>query len=47
MKGNSWFVGVNIPGKKRAFLLYANSAPNYRLKLAEVASNDYEGFVIE
>jgi cation diffusion facilitator CzcD-associated flavoprotein CzcO len=47
MKGNSWFVGVNIPGKKRAFLLYANSAPNYRLKLAEVASNSYEGFLLE
>ena len=47
MKGNSWFVGANIPGKKRAFLLYANSAPNYRLKLAEVAANGYEGFILE
>ena len=24
----SWFMGSNIPGKKRALLLYANSAPN-------------------
>ena len=24
---DSWFMGANIPGKKRAILLYANSAP--------------------
>ncbi len=41
---NSWFVGANIPGKKRAFLLYANSAPNYRKKCEEVAAKGYEGF---
>ena len=47
MKGNSWFVGANIPGKKRAFLLYANTAPNYRKKCAEVAANGYEGFRLD
>ncbi len=41
---DSWFVGANIPGKKRAYLLYANSAPAYRRKCAEVAARDYEGF---
>jgi cation diffusion facilitator CzcD-associated flavoprotein CzcO len=46
LKGNSWFVGANIPGKKRAFLLYANTAPNYRKKCAEVAANGYEGFML-
>jgi len=45
-KGNSWFIGANIPGKKRVFLLYANTAPNYRKKCAEVAANDYEGFTL-
>ena len=44
---DSWFVGANIPGKKRAFLLYANTAPAYRKKCAEVAANGYEGFVIQ
>jgi cation diffusion facilitator CzcD-associated flavoprotein CzcO len=46
LKGNSWFIGANIPGKKRAFLLYANTAPNYRKKCAEVAASGYEGFML-
>lgn len=46
-KGNSWFVGANIPGKKRVFLLYANTAPAYRQKCAEVAANGYEGFQLQ
>lgn len=43
---NSWFVGANIPGKKRVFLLYANTAPAYRQKCAEVAAHGYEGFLL-
>jgi cation diffusion facilitator CzcD-associated flavoprotein CzcO len=43
----SWFMGSNIPGKKRTLLLYADSAPNYRAKCAEVAAKGYEGFVLE
>ncbi len=46
-QANSWFVGANIPGKKRAFLLYANTAPAYREKCAEVAAKGYEGFVLQ
>ena len=46
-EANSWFVGANIPGKKRAFLLYANTAPAYREKCAEVAAKGYEGFVLQ
>ena len=41
---NSWFMGANIPGKKRAILLYANTAPAYRQKCDDVAANGYEGF---
>jgi len=40
----SWFMGSNIPGKKRALVLYANTAPNYRKKVQEVAASGYEGF---
>jgi cation diffusion facilitator CzcD-associated flavoprotein CzcO len=40
----SWFVGDNIPGKAHAVLLYANTAPAYRAKLAETAAKGYEGF---
>lgn len=43
---DSWFMGANIPGKKRAVLLYANSAREYRKKVAEVAASGYEGFVL-
>ncbi len=43
---NSWFMGANIPGKKRAILLYANTAPAYRQKCDEVAASGYEGFVL-
>jgi cation diffusion facilitator CzcD-associated flavoprotein CzcO len=44
VEANSWFVGANIPGKARAILLYANPAPKFREKCAEVAANNYEGF---
>jgi hypothetical protein len=43
----SWFVGANIPGKARAILLYANTAPAYRAKCADVAANGYEGFLLQ
>src|SRR6266849_5233909 len=43
----SWFMGSNIPGKKRALLLYANTAPAYRAKCTEVATKGYEGFDLE
>ena len=45
--GNSWFVGANIPGKKRVFLLYANTVPAYRQRCAEVAAKGYEGCVLQ
>ena len=40
---DSWFMGSNIPGKKRVLVLYSNSAPAYRAKCEEVAANAYEG----
>ena len=43
-EADSWFWGANIPGKKRVFLIYANTAPEYRKKCDEVAANGYEGF---
>ncbi len=43
----SWFMGSNIPGKKRAILLYANTAPAYRQKCEEVAAKGYEGFALQ
>ncbi len=43
---DSWFMGSNVPGKKRTFLFYAGGAPVFREKIAEVAARDYQGFVM-
>jgi hypothetical protein len=39
-------MGSNIPGKKRAILLYANTAAAYRKECLEAAANGYEGFIL-
>ena len=44
---NSWYVGANIPGKPRVFMPYVGGVTRYKEKCDEVASNGYEGFVIE
>ncbi|MFP6682187.1 MAG: NAD(P)/FAD-dependent oxidoreductase [Gammaproteobacteria bacterium] len=44
---DSWFMGANIPGKKRVFLNYFGGIPYFREKIAEVAANGYEGFVLD
>jgi cyclohexanone monooxygenase len=44
---NSWFMGSNIPGKKRAILPYANSAATYRKEWQEAAAKGYKGFVLQ
>ena len=43
---DSWFVGANIPGKKRTFLMYAGGSPAYREKCGDVAAKGYEGFTL-
>ena len=45
-KTDSWFMGTNVPGKKRTFLFYAGGAPAFRNKCADVAAKGYEGFVL-
>ncbi len=42
----SWFMGANIPGKKRGFLLYAGGLPTFCRKCAEVAAAGYAGFTL-
>lgn len=44
--GNSWYQGANVPGKPRVFMCYLGGVPGYAAKLAEVAANGYEGFVL-
>jgi cation diffusion facilitator CzcD-associated flavoprotein CzcO len=47
-KVDNWFMGVNInmPEKKRGFLLYAGGIQSYRDKLDQVVKNNYEGFTL-
>jgi cation diffusion facilitator CzcD-associated flavoprotein CzcO len=41
-----WVEGTNIPGKKRTYLFYLNSAPIYRKECADVAAKGYQGFLL-
>ena len=43
---DSWWVGANIPGKKRFLYPYIGGLDNYRMKCDEVAAKSYEGFVL-
>ncbi len=43
----SWFMGANIPGKKRTFLMYAGGSPLYREKCEQVVADGYDGFTLD
>ncbi|MEM9563113.1 MAG: NAD(P)/FAD-dependent oxidoreductase [Actinomycetota bacterium] len=43
-KADSWYMGANVPGKRRQLLNYPSS-DGYLSRLARCAENDYEGFV--
>ena len=44
MKGNSWYLGANVPGKPRVFSLYLGGVGRYREVCDDVAARDYAGF---
>jgi cyclohexanone monooxygenase len=39
-------MGANVPGKPRMFMPYAGGLNNYTEICRQVASKDYEGFII-
>ena len=41
---NSWFMGDNVKGKKRAPVFYFGGSPAFRARCEEVAANGYAGF---
>jgi cation diffusion facilitator CzcD-associated flavoprotein CzcO len=43
---DSWFMGANIPGKKKTVLMYLGGPKAYRIKCDEVVAKDYEGFAL-
>ena len=44
-RGNSWYTGANIAGKRRGFMPYAGGVGAYRTTCDEIAERGYEGFV--
>jgi hypothetical protein len=43
---NSWYMGANVPGKRREYLIYLGGLPLYQQKMAE-ALEGWQGFAIE
>jgi cation diffusion facilitator CzcD-associated flavoprotein CzcO len=43
-KGNSWYLGANVPGKPRVFMPYLAGVAVYRSICDDVAEADYRGF---
>ena len=46
-KADSWYMGANIPGKPRVFMIYIGGFDRYKQRCVEQADNDYEGFVFD
>lgn len=46
MKGNSWYIGANVPGKPRVFTLYLGGVGHYRSVCDTVAAEHYTGFAL-
>lgn len=44
-QANSWYLGANIPGKKRVFMPYVGGFARYEDQCKEVVEHGYEGFV--
>jgi cyclohexanone monooxygenase len=43
-RANSWYLGANIPGKKRVFMPYVGGFAPYQKRCDEIVTNGYEGF---
>ena len=45
-RADSWYLGANIPGKKRVFMPYVGGLANYRARCEEIAASGYRGFLV-
>ena len=43
---NSWYLGANVPGKKRVFMPYTGGYDVYRKRCLDIASEGYSGFTL-
>lgn len=46
MKANSWYLGANVPGKPRVFMVYTGGLDLYTQTCNEIAEAGYEGFTL-
>lgn len=46
-RADSWYVGANVPGKPRVFMVYVGGFGNYVTSCDTIAANGYEGFVFD
>ena len=44
MKANSWYLGANVPGKPRVFMVYTGGLGLYRETCDRIAEAGYDGF---
>jgi cation diffusion facilitator CzcD-associated flavoprotein CzcO len=45
--GSSWYLGPDVPGKRRSFMPFTGGLRAYRRKCNEVATEGYAGFVLK
>ena len=43
-KANSWYMGANVPGKPRVFLMYIGGLDNYVNRCDQIVQGGYVGF---
>jgi cyclohexanone monooxygenase len=46
-RADSWYVGANIEGKPRSFMIYMGGFDKYSRTCDELVTNGYEGFVLQ
>jgi cation diffusion facilitator CzcD-associated flavoprotein CzcO len=46
-KHDSWYFGSNVPGKARAFMLYAGSMTDYKAICTDIARDGYRGIAFD
>ncbi|MDP1795122.1 MAG: NAD(P)/FAD-dependent oxidoreductase [Acidimicrobiales bacterium] len=47
LEADSWWLGANIPGKPRRFMLYIGGHDTFRDRCAEIAAAGYQGFSLQ
>ncbi|TVV75494.1 NAD(P)/FAD-dependent oxidoreductase [Sphingomonas solaris] len=45
-KANSWYMGANVPGKPRVFLMYIGGLDRYVERVESIVADDYAGFTL-